>query len=87
MSMEIRLNAPFVALLASVVGMIVAGVVVAVDPMGGPPLRQVSTYHVVKEIRLELAYRMAKVVQAECDIGDLVTAGGTTSPRRSIGFH
>ncbi len=74
-----RVNKPFVALLALVVGTGVGAYIVA----AGPPLKEVSTYMVVREAPFPTRQpsTFAEItVQAECNPGDLVTGGGYDTP-------
>ncbi len=84
--MEKKLNAPFVALLAAVVGLVVGGYVVAMDPIPGPPLKEVSTYSVVRESQFPSAIEVNSpggtypaaytTASAECNVSDHVVGGG-----------
>ncbi len=79
--MEKKLNTPFVALLAGIVGMVIAGFVVAVDPLPGPPLKEVSTYTVIAQGQFVnpfpgLVYPSPASASAQCSAGDKVTGGG-----------
>lgn len=72
-----KVNKPFVALLALVLGSIVTAFVAAIP---GPPVKEVSTYTVVREAPFpNLTYCCGFVqvtVQAECNLNDSATGGG-----------
>lgn len=84
--MENRLNAPFVALLAAIVGLLVGGLFVAAVP----PLRSVATYHVSTQATVvptaidgchsilnpAANWSCETVVVAMCNLGDQVAGGG-----------
>ncbi len=85
--MEKKLNAPFVALLATVVGMVIAGFVVAVDPLPGPPLKEVSTYTVTSGwVSVLGSGYINATARAACNPGDLVAGGGFQLRRFYLGI-
>ncbi len=84
---EGRMNTPFVALSAFLVGMLVTGLVVAVDPLPGPPIKVVTTYTVSRTLVVLVASPRCGppvflspcpllVVTVDCRVGDNVTGGG-----------